>query len=419
MTASLRDAAMTAARFPLRPAGPADRPALAGHWLRVAIAVAVIGWGANQFTPLLLLYRPLMGLTAAMVEAMFGMYAIGLIPGLLVAGRVSDRIGRRPVVECAVLLSIVAGVVLILGPHGVAWLFAGRVIMGVASGCGFSAGTAWIKELSSPPYSTAHPGAGARRAGVAMTLGFGLGPLAAGVLAQWAPLPTTLPYLPQLGLAGCAAVLIWRLPESRPPGQADGSTRLLRLRGLSEPRFLRIVLPLAPWVFGSAAIAMVYAPGLVAGRVAGPAVFFGALVALCTAMSGVLIQPLARRLARPGRPWLLVTSMALVTAGVAAEAGVAHVGQAVLVLPAAVVLGCGYGCCLVYGLAEVQRLAPPGELAGLTAVFQAATYLGFAAPYLLSVLRGYASPTVLLLGVAALAALTLAVTGGQAARRSG
>ena len=71
--------------------------------------VAVIGWGANPFTPLLLLYRPLMGLTAAMVEAMFGMYAIGLIPGLLVAGRVSDRIGRRPVVECAVLLSIVAG----------------------------------------------------------------------------------------------------------------------------------------------------------------------------------------------------------------------------------------------------------------------------------------------------------------------
>ena len=384
----------------------------------MAFAVAVIGWGANQFTPLLLLYRPLMGLTAAVVEAMFGMYAIGLIPGLLVAGRVSDRIGRRPVVECAVLLSVVAGVVLILGPHGVAWLFAGRVIMGVASGCGFSAGAAWIKELSGPPYATAHPTAGARRAGVAMTLGFGLGPLVAGVLAQWAPLPTTLPYLPQLGLAGMGRRA--GLAPARDPAARTGCgrrPRRFRLRGLSEPRFLRIVLPLAPWVFGSAAIAMVYAPGLMAGRVTGPAVFFGALVALCTAMSGVLIQPVARRLARPGRPWLLVTSMALVTAGMAAEAGVADVGQAVLVLPAAVILGCGYGCCLVYGLAEVQRIAKPGELAGLTAVFQAATYLGFAAPYVLSMLRGYASPTVLLLGVAALAALTLAVTGGQAARR--
>jgi hypothetical protein len=47
---------------------------------------------------------------------------------------------------------------------------------------------------------------------------------------------------------------------------------------------------------------------------------------------------------------------------------------------------------------------------------QAATDLGFAAPYVLSMLRGYASPAVLLLGVAALAAPTLAVTGYQAAR---
>jgi hypothetical protein len=140
-------------------------------------------------------------------------------------------------------------------------------------------------------------------------------------------------------------------------------------------------------------------------------------VALCTAMSGVLIQPVAGRLAQPGRPWLLVTSMALVTAGMAAEAGVADLGRAVLVLPAAVVLGCGYGCCLVYGLAEVQRIAKPAELAGLTAVFQAVTYLGFAGPYVLSMLRGYASPTVLLLSVAALAALTLAVTSYQASRR--
>ena len=161
---STRDAAVNGARFPFPAAQPVGRPAKAVPWLRAALAVAVIGWGANQFTPLLLLYRPLMGLTAAVVEAMFGMYAIGLIPGLLVAGRVSDRIGRRPVVECSVLLSIVAGIVLILGPHGVAWLFAGRVIMGVASGCGFSAGAAWIKELSAPPYATAHPTAGARRA---------------------------------------------------------------------------------------------------------------------------------------------------------------------------------------------------------------------------------------------------------------
>jgi len=76
----------------------------------------------------------------------------------------------------------------------------------------------------------------------------------------------------------------------------------------------------------------------------------------------------------------------------------------------AVVVGFGYGILMVFGLAEVQRLAPAEDLAGMTAVFQAFTYLGFAAPYLLSTLKGVASPGVLLLAVVALGVLTLAVT---------
>ena len=163
---------------------------------------------------------------------------------------------------------------------------------------------------------------------------------------------------------------------------------------------------------------MVYVPGLVLSQLPGSAVIFAALAALGTALSGVLIQPVARRLGRPGRPALLITGLSLVTLGLLVDAEVARIGQPALVLLGAVVLGCGYGCCLVYGLSEVQRMAPPGELAELTAVFQAATYLGFGLPYLLSVLRPYATPPMLLLAVAGLAALTLAVTAWQA-RRTG
>lgn len=144
-----------------------------------------------------------------------------------------------------------------------------------------------------------------------------------------------------------------------------------------------------------------------------------AVDALLTALAGVLIQPLARRLGRTGGPALLIAGMSLVTVGLLVEAAVARLGQPGLVLAGAVVLGSGYGCCLVYGLSEVQRMAPPGELAELTAVFQAATYIGFGLPYLLSVLRPYASPPALLLAVAALAALTLAVTAWQARRTAG
>ena len=77
----------------------------------------------------------------------------------------------------------------------------------------------------------------------------------------------------------------------------------------------------------------------------------------------------------------------------------------------AVVLGCGYGCCLVAGLLQTQRVAPRGELAGLTAVYYALTYVGFAAPVVLAQLTRVTSYPVLLLALAALALLTLLVAG--------
>jgi predicted MFS family arabinose efflux permease len=386
----------------------------------------MIGWGTNQFTPMLLLYRARLGLSAPVVEAMFAMYAIGLVPGLLAGGSLSDRIGRRRVVLFALVTSMIGGVVLIAGTGGTGWLFAGRLIVGLGSGSAFSAGAAWIKELSAPPYDDPAPGAGARRASGAMTLGFALGPLVAGALAQWAPLPTILPYLPQLAGAAAALVLTAQTPETVPAGTAGaGQSRWwrLRIRGLGQPRLLRVVLPVAPWVFMAVSVGFVYVPGLVAGHALGIPIAFAAALAVA-AGGGVVMQPLARRLARrdsPRRPWLLGTGLALVTAGLLAEAGVTAASalgpwQPVLALLASAELGCGYGITLVFGLTEVARLAQPEDLAGLTGVFQVACYTGFAVPYILSLLQAAAPAPLLLLGLATLAALTLAATTWQTHR---
>lgn len=387
----------------------------------------MIGWGTNQFTPMLLLYRARLGLPAPVVEAMFAMYAIGLVPGLLAGGALSDRIGRRRVVLFALVTSMIGGVVLIAGTGGTGWLFAGRLIVGLGSGSAFSAGAAWIKELSAPPYDDPAPGAGARRASGAMTLGFALGPLVAGALAQWAPLPTILPYLPQLAGSVFALVLTARTPETVHAGTAGaGDIRWwrLRIRGLGQPRFLRVVLPVAPWVFMAVSVGFVYVPGLVAGHALGIPIAFAAALAVAAAGGGVAVQPLARRLARrdsPRRPWLLVTGLALVTAGLLAEAGITAASalgpwQPVLALLASAELGCGYGITLVFGLTEVARLAQPEDLAGLTGVFQVACYTGFAVPYILSLLQATAPAPLLLLGLATLAALTLAATTWQTRR---
>src|SRR5436189_126008 len=57
-----------------------------------------VGFGANQFTPMLVVYKHELALSAGTQDALFGVYAIGLVPGLLLGGRASDRFGRRPLV---------------------------------------------------------------------------------------------------------------------------------------------------------------------------------------------------------------------------------------------------------------------------------------------------------------------------------
>jgi predicted MFS family arabinose efflux permease len=357
-------------------------------WLRAGIAVAAVGWGANQFAPLLLLYQARLGLSAATVEATFGLYALGLMPALLVGGLLADRHGRRTVLLPALIASVIAGALLIAAGNTPGLLFAGRLIAGIASGAAFSSGTAWVKEL-------APAGTGARRLTIAMTAGFAAGPLVAGMLAQWAPLPTVLPYLPQLVLALIAIPLVLGTRETATGQRGIG----LRLPALRDPRFRRVVVPLAPWVFGSASIALAYLPGLVSGSLV-----FAAVTATLTGLAGIAIQPLARR---PDPLPLRRIALAIVVLGLLVSALAAGLAQPVLVVVSALVLGAGYGACLVCSLLEVQRIAGPAELAGLTAIYQAISYLGFAAPFVLAALAPLVAPSLLLLIVAALAALTL------------
>ena len=74
-----------------------------------------VGYGANQFVPLLSVYRRALHLSDAQATAIFGVYALGLIPGLLLGGRASDRYGRRPLMLAFAALSLVATAVLITG----------------------------------------------------------------------------------------------------------------------------------------------------------------------------------------------------------------------------------------------------------------------------------------------------------------
>jgi MFS family permease len=263
-------------------------------WLRAGAALFGAAWGSNQFTPMLLVYRQQLGLTTGTLEAMFGFYALGLIPGLLIAGPLSDARGRRPVVLASAVLSLAGTVSLVIAGDTLALLFAGRFLIGLGSGAAFGAGTAWLRELSRPPFGDAGDHAAARRGAVAMTIGFAVGPLVSGVLAQWAPDPGVVPYLPHVALMLVVLVLVPAAPETVLRG--GGGTITRALPSLRHPRFLKVVAPMAPWVFAAPAVAFALLPSVVGAAHATDGIALTAVVAMVAAMAGVLIQPVARRL---------------------------------------------------------------------------------------------------------------------------
>jgi hypothetical protein len=361
-----------------------------------------VGYGANQFVPLLAVYRQTLGLSDADATAIFGVYALGLIPGFLIGGPASDRWGRRRIMLAFTALSLLASAVLITGQSGSAGLYAGRLLTGVVSGTVFTVGTAWTKELSG-----GHPGLAARRAALALTAGFAVGPLVAGGLAQWAPLPMVLPYLVHLALAAIALALLPRAPETRSAGSAE------RLRlvppSVRTRRFGVLVAPMAPWVFGSASLAFTTLPAHGVRLPAATAIVFTGVLAGVALGGGLAGQRLGRRLEagrwRGGHARPQAIGLAVVAGGFAAAAFATLRPGVLSVVVAALVLGCGYGICLVVGLREVERLAGSDELGGLIAVFYSLTYLGLAIPFLLALAAprsGYPAGLLVVSGVAVL-----------------
>jgi MFS family permease len=381
---------------------PVVRP---GQWRWPVLAMFAVGYGANQFVPLLTVYRHTLALSDADATAIFGVYALGLIPGFLIGGPASDRWGRRRIMLAFTALSLVASAVLITGRSGTAGLYAGRLLTGVVSGTVFTVGTAWTKELSG-----GHPGAAARRAALALTAGFAVGPLVAGGLAQWAPLPTVLPYLVHLALAAVALALLPRAPETLAAQPQDRRLRFVP-RSVRTRRFGVLVAPMAPWVFGSVSLAFTALPAHAVRLSPATGIVFTGLLAGVALGGGLAGQRWGRRLDTGGSPHGSARPQAIGLAVVAGGYAVAALATdrpgVATVAAAALVLGCGYGICLVVGLREVERLAGPDELGGLIAVYYSLTYVGLAIPYLLALAAPRTGYPAALLVVSGVAVLTL------------
>src|SRR5919106_3848086 len=138
----------------------------AGFWL-IAVMLVLVLCAASAPTPLYGIYQNLFGFPTFTLTAIYGVFAIAGLATLLTSGRLSDHIGRRPVLLIALGVDIV-GMLAFIAASDVSMLFIGRILTGLATGAALGTISAWLLDLQPPGSSMA-----SLANGVATLLGLG------------------------------------------------------------------------------------------------------------------------------------------------------------------------------------------------------------------------------------------------------
>lgn len=387
----------------LVPDAGADRHWPRPPWIGAAGGMFAVGWGGNQFTPMMVMYEQQQGYSTFATTFLLFAYVLGMIPGLLVSGVVSQILGRKAMMLGAVAISASGSFLLACGASSAYVMSAGRALSGIGLGIGMVVGGVWLTELSRSDRNS-RSSAGARRAALSLTGGFALGAAVSGSLAQWAPHPTVIAYLVQIGVC----IPVFATIVATAGGAPVAATEEHRNWG----DFGLLVMPSAPWVIAVLGVAYGVLPGLVKNRLGDMVTAFSALQCLLALGSGFLCQrvvgSISRRRSVPVRPLGWVVG----AAGILVAFAAAQTLDVGLVLVAAVVLGAAYGFLLLGCLEDTERAVSPETLGRATAVFYSVSYLGFGVPALFAFIRNHAqiSYPALILLLGAVAATVIVVS---------
>src|SRR4051795_8542863 len=102
-------------------------------YVLVASVIGLALFASGTPSPLYASYRALWGFSPAVLTLVYATYAFGVLASLILAGRISDEIGRRPVLLTA-LGTLMAVTVLFMVADSVVWLFVARALQGLATG---------------------------------------------------------------------------------------------------------------------------------------------------------------------------------------------------------------------------------------------------------------------------------------------
>ena len=343
------------------------------------LAAGVIGLGLFASltpSPLYRTYSVLWHFSPLTLTLVYATYAFGVLASLLVAGGVSDDVGRRPVLLVA-LGGLMASTVLFLLADSAAWLFVARGLQGLATGAALSAASATLLDL--------HP----RRdpAGVGLTNataaagGIGLGMLVSSSVVQIGWHPRLLPYLVLLLLIALALAGAYRMPE---PVPVRSRLRLNVERphvpaAVRGPFVLAALAVLSSWSIGALFFSL--GPQLAGHLFDTTNAIVSGIGIVALAAAAVIAQLVTARTA----PWIAASigSIAL-AAGMIMIVAAAATDSSATYLAGSIVGGAGFGAAFLGGLRALAAAIPPAHRAAVMSAFYVAAYASLSVPAVLA-----------------------------------
>ena len=325
--------------------------------------------GSIAPSPLYPIYMAKWGLSPIVVTVIFGIYAAAVLLALLVAGRLSDHLGRRPVLLVATVAQAFT-MALFATATSVTGLLVARVVQGLTTGAALGAVGAAMIDLDKSRGTVANA--------VAPPFGTALGGILAGVLVQYLPFPTVLVY----GVLGVIFLLqglgVALMAESISPraGVISSLRPQFNLpRASREPLLLALPVLVAAWALAGFYGAL--SPMLVRGMMGSNSPLLGGLALFVLAANGGVAVLLLQR--REPREMMTLGAASLVV-GVAIAAVSLVDSSVIWFFLATAVAGVGFGAGFQGAIRTVVPFAAAHERAGVLSIIFVISYISMGLP---------------------------------------
>lgn len=344
----------------------------AAFWLMGGLLGALMAAAAAP-SPLYDVYQRAWKFSATTLTVIFAVYAIALLAAFLVLGRLSDHVGRRPVIITALLVET-AAIACFLAADSVGLLYAARILQGLATGTATGAISASLIELRPPGNTQLAPLVNSS----APTIGLATGALGSSLLVQYAPAPLRLVYwiLLAMCILGIASTLGIREPGQRRDGALASLKPKAGIPAAARRTFITgLPCLIACWALGGFYLAL--APSVAAIMVqSANAIVGGSVIFLLT--SAGAISTLLLRNSSP--PVATAGGCLLLTAGAAGTVGSIAASSVTGLFLGTAVSGIGFGLGFLGVFRMLSALAPPEGRAAMITTIYIASYLGFSLP---------------------------------------